>query len=449
MNNSGAYNLNNINKDKNKGLSDKQKIALAAGLAIAVPAGVYAASQVIGNDSDAEEDLTLTPDDLISGAETVDTESQSDSGTADAPKTVESHNIVNTHETVYVEEHHHHHHNNSTTQNGPKENVGKGSVGEDVKPQSVEQIEETSLILDENGEFVAIADRGSHDGKSVTYIDIDGDGKADIKGYDANGDGIIDDSEVKPLADNDIHLMGQGKTGTVYVQTEEGLKFVTEMPIEDMRGLLALDPQMPQEDPKGNEISDITNDFHDEEKKGEGEEGENGENNHKGDLADNNPDYNNHGGEQYNAGNSNEASIEDQLFFEQDEDSNPEELQVDGLPAPEFQQMAYEDHGYSDPDIMITPDDEILIEEQEEIELTAATDSPEIIEFNSEPELYTSTEPEIESTEVYAQEDAPINDTPSYDGLADSGYSDTAYTDSDIDMGSSDADITSTEMFDA
>lgn len=146
-------------------------------------------------------------------------------------------------------------------------------------------VDKTSIVLDENGDPIDVFDQGTFDGKDFMVFDLDGNGKGDVLAYDQNGNGVFEEDELFEM-DNKTYELGQGQTIAVYQVDEEGdPQLVAE---ERNPFVQPTDELMANQD-----ISDIPNDFLDE-KTGEV---------YRNDLAENNPDYNNHTeAEQYRAG---------------------------------------------------------------------------------------------------------------------------------------------------
>lgn len=236
-----------VNKSKNL----KRGLAVGAAVVGAGAATAFGATKVAeGLNADTDE---LTSDDLLAGAQAGADASTADAGN-DASQTV----VKETHVHIHQE---------------PAENTT-------VDPEL--SVDETAVIYDEYGNPVAVMDSGTYDGKDFMVLDTDGNGKGDIMAYDENGNGVYEDHEIVYI-DNETYDMGQGARLAAYQRTEDGemVKIYSEPNDSHMADV---DP-MPREG-----IDDIRNDFIDE--KG-GEE-------YTRDLAENNPDYNNHdGAEQY------------------------------------------------------------------------------------------------------------------------------------------------------
>lgn len=239
-----------VRKSKNL----KRGIVAGAALAGVGTASAYGATKIseASHDSDSE----LTSDDLLSGAEVGVDEVQTEETQA------------HTHHHTVVNETHIHIHNDEQAQVDPELHV-----------------EETAVVFDENGEIVASYDAGTYDGKAFIVMDSDGNGKGDIMAYDENNNGVFEDHEVTYL-DNQTYEIGKGENLAIYEQDANG-----DVNLKDVQPNPLLNPMAHVQD-KGDDVEGIHNDFLDE-KDGEV---------YGRDLADHNPDYNNHGGQQYTAG---------------------------------------------------------------------------------------------------------------------------------------------------
>ena len=239
-----------VNKSKNL----KRGLAVGAAVVGAGAATAFGATKVAeGLNSETTEELTA--DDLMAGAQ-----AGADGSTADAVKEAQEEPVVKQN-NVYVQK-------------------------EEAPADPELSVEETALIYDEDGNYVASVDSGTYDGKSFMVLDTDGNGKGDIMAYDENGNGIYEDHEIVYI-DNETYDMGQGERLTAYQQDYDGdLHRVYDEPNMGGRGMAYVEPRQ-----EG--IDDIRNDFQDEKT---GEE-------YSRDLAENNPDYNNHDdAQQYGAG---------------------------------------------------------------------------------------------------------------------------------------------------
>ncbi len=154
--------------------------------------------------------------------------------------------------------------------NGEGGNNG-GTEGED----SQFTVDQTTAIVDAEGNLLASQTAGTMDGKVYVVTDYDGDGMADELYYDVNGDGEFTPDEGGVIEGDDQFAMsdlGKATNTVVYVQGNEGGNGEEPLPGED------------EELPDDTDIDGIHND-----EDGQLNEGNEGE----GDYADNNDDYNN------------------------------------------------------------------------------------------------------------------------------------------------------------
>lgn len=237
-----------VNKSKNL----KRGLAVGAGVVGVGGAAAFAATQLGGN---GDSDSDLTAEDLVAGAE---------AGADGAEDAVEK--------EAPVQEHH----------------TAKAAPAPEPEPEV--DVDQTTIIYDEDGNYIASADEGKIDGKDFMVLDTDGNGKGDIIAYDENGNGIYEDHEIAYM-DNETYQMGQGQNVAVYQEDEWGdLVKVADGPNIGPHPVAGIHHNNTND--FDDDISDIGNDFVDE-KTGE---------TYHGDLAENNPDYNNHdNAEQYSA----------------------------------------------------------------------------------------------------------------------------------------------------
>ena len=301
--------------------SKNLKRGLAAGAAVlgVGTASAYGASK-ISEGMHQDNDDELTAEDLIAGAE------------AGADDTLSGEEHTHTHKTVVNENHIHIHKDDTAPVEEP---VGNPEL----------DVEETGLIYDENGDLVSTYDKGTYQGKDFVVMDMDGNGKGDIMAYDENGNGLFEDHEITYL-DNQTYEIGQGEVLSVYQTDEYGntqLLGQEYNPAISHQGHNHQDMMAYEEEEPG--IQGIHNDFEDE-KTGEV---------YGRDLAENNPDYNNNGAEQYSAGmdNSNDNDIA-QYTTEENNDYSENSL-TDNHATYEDTTTTYEevnevpDYGYTEP----------------------------------------------------------------------------------------------------
>ena len=299
--------------------------ALSAAGVLGVGGTAFAATQL----ADGETDDPLTADDILSGAEA----SVEDIQEAPAEKAEHDHHVVETEQVHHV--HHVHHHDPVFIQ-------------EPVNPEPVMDVDmqETSAFYDSEGNLVGVVDSGKINGTDVAFFDKDLNGKADEVWIDENNNHIMEEHEIHRM-DNQSWDMGMGKEVHAYMQDESG-------------NIVQVDNMLHQEHmadndpgPGSTNIDEINNDFRDE-KTGEY---------YRDDYAQNNPDYNNHGGEQYSAGvdhhnSQSEAMYDDSLAYNEPSSTDtgmyvepaPEtHHEVASYEAPVHETPAYEAPSYDAP----------------------------------------------------------------------------------------------------
>ena len=252
--------------------SKNLKRGLAAGAAVLGVGGAsaYGANKMMDNNtSDSGEELSS--EDILAGAQ----------AGADDSDNVQ----VEQHRTVINENHVHLHKEGTVSHDNPPKVVedGKGEEGGHTDLH----VEETAVVYDENGDIVALYDAGTFNGKQFMVMDTDGNGMGDIMAFDENDNGIFEDEEIKYL-DNETYEIGKGENLAVYQQDVNGNVNLVNVQPNPLLGQENMAQNEPQSD---DNIENIHNDFEDE-KTGEV---------YRHDLAENNPDYNNRGGEQYTA----------------------------------------------------------------------------------------------------------------------------------------------------
>lgn len=211
-------------------------------------AAAYAASNIM--DPDASEEVILTTDDLLAGA---------NAGAEDEPQ------------------------EEAAAQTTQEVNVNHHIIIDNPEPPVHDpdiQVDETAILYDENGDVISVYDSGTIDGMDWVAVDTDLNGKADAIGIDENRNGIIEENEIYAM-DNQSYQMGQGEHLSAYKYNEDG----------DIEKVYGDHNYTAYDDNRHNEMDEIHNDWDDE---------RSGETYHD-DLAENNIDYNNRGGEQFNA----------------------------------------------------------------------------------------------------------------------------------------------------
>ena len=358
------------------------KIAALAGAGVLGIGGTaYAASQLIGE----HDEEPLTASDLLEGAEAAVEDMGED-----------------THEETPQAEVVHHH---TVVENY----IHTPAPAPLPKPVEIPEykVTETSLIYDEDGNLVRVVDCGTIEGVPVYMIDTDLNGRADLVWRDENRDGKIDITEVHPM-DNKTVSVGNGEAHGYVVEGNGNVIPIDHLLAEPMPLIL---PEEPAIDPiERPEIGDIENNFRDERTNEQ----------YKDDFAQNNPDYNNKGGEQYQAG-AEQPSSEKPAVAENVMPEHPEEVPTTD-----------NDHHYVEPELIPEPNYGEQIVHNEPI-------------YQPEPELVENhlPEPAVEPTEsaghvastepaVEVQPDYGNHETADYGG-SDHGSVDTTFDDTTFD----------------
>lgn len=154
-------------------------------------------------------------------------------------------------------------------------------------PEPEMEFDSTTHLYDDDGNLVGTVDGGSYAGKDFAILDHDADGHGDVLWYDENGDGKITQNELSDISDANYAMGSHGGTHhDINVNTGEEV-YLAHTPVDD---------------PYGDSIADIHNDY--DEKSGE---------EYSEDLAQNNPDYRNHEDthqyDQYHAGTEVEEGL--------------------------------------------------------------------------------------------------------------------------------------------
>lgn len=321
-----------------------KRAAMGAGLLATGAATAYGAEQLInGDDQPAVESSTVDQPDLTSGA----TAGAVGEGVAEQPQAQPEPEpqVVRTEERVDVYHHY--------VPEQPKP---------EPQPEPDPDIEFNSVthLYDDEGNLVGSMDSGTLDGKKFLVLDEDADGYGDELWYDANGDGKMQDNEVQNISGAG-YAMGKhgGEHHDFNIETGE-----------------EIDPYIAHNtthDPNHDSLADIENDFKDEKS---GEE-------YYGDLAQNNPDYNNRGNvDPYQAGSN--SSNEEPVLAE-----DPEAGKVD--------------------DPYLAQEDDTLIEEDSTEDYVLSEDEP--TEDDASEDLAYENGDEIENDlDDTADEDLAYND---------------------------------------
>lgn len=307
MDNYNDYELEEMeNEAVNKSNNFKKAAVVGAAVLGVGGTAAFAASKLGG------EDDTLTEDDLLGVAEAGEVEDEAIESQENEEKVEEVH-------------HHHHHHHHVAATPAPEPDVA---------------INETGVVYDENGNYIGMFDEGTYDGKAVALYDLDGNGRADVIAYDANNNGHFEADEYSSM-DNKSYVMGQGAHVAHYIKDQNGVlhQFDNQMAYDPSHITSPKSIIYDESRDENGENSQIHNDFRDE-KGGE----------HFDDLANNNPDYNNHADD-----NSYSASMSDGLAYDYDEkyngsieDNFVEENYADSLAETSYAEENYAENSYDE-----------------------------------------------------------------------------------------------------
>ncbi|MGM9853599.1 MAG: hypothetical protein ACI30N_06505 [Muribaculaceae bacterium] len=111
---------------------------------------------------------------------------------------------------------------------------GPGLDGLNVKDNHTTEHIQTRVVYDEDGNIIGQVDAVSENGEGTIYIDMDGDGKADVKGVDSNHDGRIQDNEYEDVRGKDI-AMHDRQGENVFHVNQEGEEIESQKLGEDFR----------------------------------------------------------------------------------------------------------------------------------------------------------------------------------------------------------------------
>lgn len=306
-----VYNQNQPNQVRNQANKKDKNLQragmVAAGVGLAGAATAFAATQL--NDGDVDSDnVEMTSDDLLAGvnANAIETEEAPVAKTETTNHTtVENHVTHTNHETVHVYHH-----------DAPHANVqGHEAGAAGSEPHVV--VEESAILYDEEGNIISTYDAGTIDGKQFMVLDSDANGRGDVLAVDENRNGVFEEDEIRPI-DNQTYEIGQGQKLNIYAKVGEDI--------------IKVDTIDPKNDPRA-DYAEIQNDFI-----GDREDADNLD-----DFAHNNDDYNNHGGEQYDASMQHDPVPE----YEPTLEVEPEVYAQDGLADPGYSDTyAYNDGAY-------------------------------------------------------------------------------------------------------
>lgn len=295
MNNYEGYQLEDMENDNKSAL---KKAGLAGGAAVLGGGAVYAGSQFIDSDNDA-----LTEEDILALAEAGEV---TDEALEDAPAPKQ--------ETVVIKEEVHVH----------RAQPAAESVERPVTPEPVPVVNETNVVIDEEGNYLRTVDSGIYDGREFAIVDIDGDNSGDFLAFDENANGIFEEHEITEL-EKGSYTMGQGKEQAVVVMNDDG-QVVSRYTMDEIRDAYhAQDQHFAQEENHNGD--EIVNDYP--------------EDHNEKDYAYNNPDYRNNEQHSYSASTDNVYTQEEVEPVDYDQPSEP--IYTDELTAYENPEPSYTD----------------------------------------------------------------------------------------------------------
>jgi hypothetical protein len=278
-----------VNKSNNA-----KRIAAAAGLLVTGGAAGYAATNI--TTGDVEEPIeTLTEEDLESVADTGANQVQEPEV---KPQPVQP-------------------------QTQPATPVQPTPPAQDEVDVSVDK---TTHYYDENKNLVMPTEEGTVKGQQFKLVDVDGDMRADILAYDADGNGVINEDEIVELSGKDQIAMG-------HATAQHDDQFIA---IHDPEPEPYIEPYDINEE-KDYADNTIHNDFEDE-KTGE---------TYSHDYAENNDDYNNGDVEHYSAESSDGSD-----YAYEDEGKEESDYEYNDLAENDTTEDTFEDLGSDSLDIV-------------------------------------------------------------------------------------------------
>ena len=186
--------------------------------------------------------------------------------------------------------------------------------------------DKTTHYYDEGNNLIMTTEEGTINGHQFKLADVDGDMRADILGYDADGNGVINEDEIMGLSGKDQIAMGHATA-----QHEDQFIAIHEPDPEPY-----IEPYNINEE-KDYADNTIHNDFEDE-KTGE---------TYSHDYAENNEDYNNGEVEHYSA-----ESSDDSDYAYEDEDKEESDYEYNDLAENDTTEDTFEDLGSDSLDIV-------------------------------------------------------------------------------------------------
>ena len=179
--------------------------------------------------------------------------------------------------------------------------VPQPKAPEPVNNEPEVSFDKTTHYYDENNNLVMTTEEGTVNGQQFKLVDVDGDMRADILAYDADGNGVINEDEIVELSGKDQIAMG-------HATAEHDDQFIALHEPEPYPEPYDIDEEKDYAD------NNIHNDFEDE-KTGE---------TYSHDYAENNEDYDNGEVEHYSAETSDgsDYAYEDEVKDESDYEYN-------------------------------------------------------------------------------------------------------------------------------
>lgn len=186
--------------------------------------------------------------------------------------------------------------------------------------------DKTTHYYDENNNLVMTTEEGTVNGQQFKLVDVDGDMRADILAYDADGNGVINEDEIVELSGKDQIAMG-------HATAQHDDQFIA---IHDPEPEPYIEPYDINEE-KDYADNTIHNDFEDE-KTGE---------TYSHDYAENNDDYNNGDVEHYSAESSDGSD-----YAYEDEGKEESDYEYNDLAENDTTEDTFEDLGSDSLDIV-------------------------------------------------------------------------------------------------
>ncbi len=186
--------------------------------------------------------------------------------------------------------------------------------------------DKTTHYYDENNNLVMTTEEGTVNGQQFKLVDVDGDMRADILAYDADGNGVINEDEIVELSGKDQIAMG-------HATAQHDDQFIA---IHEPEPEPYIEPYDINEE-KDYADNTIHNDFEDE-KTGE---------TYSHDYAENNEDYNNGEVDHYSA-----ESSDDSDYAYEDEGKEESDYEYNDLAENDTTDDTFDDLGSDSLDIV-------------------------------------------------------------------------------------------------